>query len=210
MKMLLKSTIVLSMLSICMPVKGEILIYKNTVRCLTASENDELWDVDEEIERGFLILDVTYDPNGAVSGISDVEQIRYVKTGRYKWYWEQEHRFEFAGIEIEKGVLWILMERDMGEGSGEILIITGKAKDKRIGLDRNERREVARAFRGEILADWIISDGIVQMCTVSLRLQSSFTKRANDVDEGNQDFEYAVSNIVKEYLRGRGYYEYLM
>lgn len=205
MKMLSKSAIVLAILAVCLPAHGEIIIYRKTMKCLMASEEDGLWDVDEGIYRGYLVLDVTYDSNGAISEIQAAEQIYYESIGRNKWFWQEEHWFQFAGIDLERGFLWVLMEKDSDEGGGEILVITGKAKDTRIGLGKDEPREVAKAIKGDILADWIIGEGIVQMCTISLRLQSRWTKRANDENEGDQDFEYAVFDIVKAYLENRGY-----
>jgi len=205
MKMLSKSAIVLAILAICLPVHGEILIYKKTMKCLMASENDVLWDVDEEKDRGFLVLDVIYDANGAVSEIRDAEQIDFERNGRYKWYWQEEHWFQFAGIELEKSLLWVLMQKYSNEGGAEIFVMTGKAKDTRIGLGKDERREVAKTIKGDILADWVDSEGIVQICTISLRLQTKWTKQANDENEGDQDFEYAINDIVKAYLEKRGY-----
>lgn len=205
MKPLSKSAIIFVVLTICMPVRSEILIYKKTTKCLTAYEGDEFWEVEDEINRGYLVLDVTADPNGEVTGIHSAEQIEYVRRGRNKWYWQQEHSFEFSGIEIEKGFLWVFMEKDTSDIEGGIFVMTGKAKDSRIGLGKDEPRGIAKRIKGDILVDWIIGDGVLQICTVTLRLQSKFTKRANDENEGDQDFEYAVFDIVKAYLNDRGY-----
>jgi hypothetical protein len=200
-----KSAIIFLLLAICMPARSEILIYKKTLKCLTASEDDELWDVEYEIEKGFLVFDVGYDPNGAITSIHDVDQIDYERSGRNKWYYLRDPWFDFARTEIEKGILWVFMEKDTDSIEGEILVMTGKAKDKKIGLGRDEPRGVAKTIKGKILADWITGEGILQICTISLRLHSGWTKRANDADQGNQDFDYAVSDIVMAYLDDKGY-----
>jgi hypothetical protein len=205
MKMLSKSAILLATLAICLPARGEILIYKMTVKCMTASEYYDLWDVDEDIDRAYLVLDVRYDTNGVIAAVRSAEQIEYQRSGKNKWYWQRERLLHVEEIELEKGVLWVLMERDWGDEGAEILVLTGKARDMRIGLGKEEPRTVARAIKGQSQADYITDEGIVQMCTISLRLQSRWTKRANDAQEGNQDFTYAVYDIVKAYLNDNGY-----
>jgi hypothetical protein len=172
---------------------------------LTASEDDELWEVEDEIVRGYLILDLTYNQNGTPTVVVDANQIEYQVRGRNKWYYQWEHWFDFSEIEMEKGVLWVLMEKYTDDIEGEIFVMTGKARDKRIGLGKDEPRSVAKAVKGEILADWTTGEGILQICEISLRLQSKWTKRANDANEGDQDFDYAVSDIVMAYLDDKGY-----
>jgi len=206
MKMLSKSAIIFVLLAICLPVRGEILIYKMTLKCLMVSEDDELWDVEEDVDRAYLVIDVAYDPNGAVSEIRDANQVEYKRSGRNKWFWRQDRLLSLEAIELEKIVLWIFMERDFSGEGAELLVLTGKAKNMDIGLGRDEKREVARAAKGEIHADWVTDDGILQICTISLRLHSKWTKQANDVNEGDQDFSYAVFDIVTAYFEDRNYH----
>ena len=54
-----------------------------------------------------------------------------------------------------------------------------------------------------------LDDGIEKsMCTMSIRLLQRWTKCANHPDEGNRDFDYAVEQIVEEWLQRRGYEEF--
>jgi hypothetical protein len=207
MKILAKLVLVLVLFAVCTPAQAEILVYSKIYRCWEAWEvfDDGVdWEVDEWAQRGFLVLDVEY-YQGEIVGINGAEQIEYDRSD--KEYWQIKEDFIIERIDIGDEVIWVLEDLNQSEGWAELTMVRGRAKDINIGLGRDAKREVARALNGNIMYLYL-GEGIYKgMCTMSLRLHGRFTKLANDPEEGEQDFEYAVYDIVKAWLERKGYEE---
>jgi hypothetical protein len=207
MKTMVKLAMLLAVLAICMPAQGEILIYSKLYNCWDAASLDGLvWDVDEWTQRGFLTLNVDYDPNGEPNEILGAYQVEYERDGRDKWYWDYPEEFDIERVEAGGEVIWVLeyIHAD-SETSAEIIMLRGKPKDMNIGLGRDAKREVARVLTGNILYLNVGMGVQKEMCSFSLRLHSRFTRLANDPDECNQSFECAVLGLVIPWLEQRGY-----
>jgi hypothetical protein len=210
MKTLVKLVMLLAVLAICMPAQGEILIYSKLYRCWEAWEvfDDGVdWEIDEWVQKGFLVLWVEYDENDEIDEILGSYQIEYEREGRDKWYWHYGEDYIVERVDVGDEVIWVLEEIYGDELEVEILMVRGKPRDINVGLGRDEKREVARALKGNIMYLYL-GEGVEKaMCTLSLRLHNKFTKLANDPEEGDQDFEYAVFNVVIAWLEDRGYQE---
>ena len=209
MKTMLKLVMLLAVLAICMPAQGEILIYSKAYHCWEAWQILD-WNTDEWTQRGYLVLDVSYDENGEIDAINDAEQIEFERDGRDKFYWQIGEEYIIERVDDGDEVIWVLEQLSGdGEFSAEIVMLKGKARARfmNIGLGRDEQREVARVLDGY----WLyLSMGMgvdKQMCTKTLRLQGRWTKLANDPEVGNQDFEFSIFEIVKAWLELRGYEE---
>ena len=212
MKTMVKLIMLLAVLSICMPAQGEILIYSKLYQCWWAASGDfENWNMDSWTQKGFLVLDVDYDPNGEPNEINYAEQVEYEKEDDGdKVFWQIKEAYEIERIEVDGEVIWVL-EYVYGDAFGaEIIMLRGKAKDIRVGLGRDEKREVARVLTGYIMYFYGGMGVQKQMCPIVMRLHGSFTKCANkpEADDGcEQDFECAVLDIVKAWLIRKGYVE---
>jgi len=212
MQIIVKLVILLTVLSINIPTQGEILIYSKLCHCWSAASADmETWNVDTGIQRGYIILDVDYDPNGELNEIIDIEQTEFKKEENGdKVYWEVEADYEIESIETDDEVIWVIEYIDADDSdTAEIIMLRGKSKDMGIGLAGNPKREVARELTGYILYLDIGMGVEKQMCAMSLRLQSSWTKQANNPREGgcNQHFGCSSWGIVHFHLERRRYQE---
>ena len=209
MKTMVKLVMLLAVLAICMPAHGEILVYSKLYNCWWAESLDlATWDVEEWTQRGFLTLNVDYDPNGEINDILGAYQVEYERDGRDKWYWDYPEEFGIERIEVGDEVVWVLEYIDVTDTtSAEIIMVRGKTKDMNVGLGRDAKREVARVLTGYVLYLDIGMGVEKEMCTFALRLHGRFTKLANDPDECNQSFECAVLGLVIPWLEQRGYEE---
>jgi len=219
MKTVKKWAMLLALLAICMPAYGQgqvaVLVYAKTINCWEAWEvedNGVDWAVEEEHITAFLVFEVLYDGlTGEIVDILDAAQIEYWKDGRDKNYWIFEEEYIIERVDVGDEVIWVLeqLDGDTEPEWGEILMIRGRAREMNIGLGRDEKMEVARTLEGYILYLYL-DDGIEKsMCTMSIRLLQRWTKCANDPDEGDGDFDYAIEDIVEAWLQRRGYEEFL-
>lgn len=212
MKTLVKLVLALVLFAVCVPAQGEILIYSKTYRCWEASEvfDDGVdWIVDEWTQRAFLVLDVDYDEGGEIDDIDGAEQIEYEKDVREKWYWQIKEDFMIERIEVDGEVIWVIeeLQGDFEPDWVDIMMVRGRAREMNIGLGRDDKKEVARVLNGYIMY-LSLGMGIEKaMCTMSLRLQSRWTRLANDPEECEESFDCAVYGIVKDWLERRGYRE---
>ncbi len=206
MKTLAKLVMLLAVLSTCMPAQGEILIYAKTLKCFEATEiAPDYWDVYDGSRKGFLILDVEYD-QGKIVGINQAVQVEFGKDYDGKWFFQNYHEFGSERI-VYNGVVYLVLEEFYT--NEELLIFTfrGKTKDMNIGLGRDEKREVPRRLEGFIIENYDVDFLYKRICSASLRFLNRWTQQANNPDIGNQDFEYAEYDIVKEWLISRRYME---
>jgi hypothetical protein len=209
MKTMGKLGMLLAVLAICMPAQGEILIYSKQYECWGASSADMLvWNADEWAQRGYLVLDVDYDPNGEPNEILQAEQIEFNR--RDKEFWQITEDYDIERIEVGRDVIWVI-EYVYGDGFGaEIIMLKGTPKNMNIGLGIDAKREVARKLTGYMMYFYGGMGIQKQMCTMSLRLHGGWTKCANKPvgDDGcDQDFDCAKDNIVKARLIRKGYVE---
>ena len=232
MKTLAKFVMLLVVLAFCLPADGEILIFTKTGKCFEADGERELddgewlWGVWEERLTGYLILEVEYDENGEIDYINHAEQVEYWREGRERWYEQFPEWFDVERIEIldrwdRPIVYWVLEAWDTWEDEGEegiwFIMLRGRARMVNIGLGwaDEEKREVAAMLEGccQEWDWWEILDGpgteYIEkwMCCETLRLHPWWTRLANDPDVGDQDFEFAVFEIVKYWLEWLGYEE---
>jgi hypothetical protein len=209
MKTLAKLVVLLILLGVCLPAYGEIIIYSFTnTNSHYNNDSESGGDVGSETEKGYIILEVTYNEDGTIASIDNATRISYWKEGSDKWY-EQMDIGELSLERIVYGsndskVRWMVYQ----EGDGSMLILTGRAYDKNIGAAEN--RKVATTLKGYNLWHDDLGDGSFEFGIekITLTLKTTWTKHAND-DEGlNQDFDAAVDYAIA-YLDGKGYDEYV-
>ncbi len=242
MKVLIKLAIFLTVLTFCLPAHAEILIYSNTTKGFATKgegvtdPNDPnivnwSWNGGEQVDRGFLILDVEIDPNDAtIAEINKATQVEYWKNGQIKYYEQISYSFEAQRIEVDETTYWVL--RDIfapEEDQVLIFMVKGKARMNNIGLGSKEnRREVPLTLAGSALAflqdeDDGLESTYKEVLTVSLRLHHRWTRLANlywetydpfvdyynpfEWAEGGVNKDGQLYGIVKEWLIRHGYVE---
>jgi hypothetical protein len=199
-----KLVMLLAVLAIYMPVRGEILIYSKTMNCFEATETvSGQWYVYDGLRKGFLILDVEYD-QGEIVGINQAVQIEYWKDDEGKWFLQDYHKFGYERI-VYNGAVYLVLEESYVDGEISFLMLRGKTKVKNVGLGKDAQAEVPRLLEGSVIEYYDTDYIYKRTCCAKLRLLSHWTRRANDPDIGNQDFGYAEYDIVKEWLTRHKY-----
>jgi hypothetical protein len=234
-----KLGIVLAVLILGVSSHAEILIYSKTVKGFATqgqgvydlndqSQVDWRWDVDERMDKGFLILDVEIDPKSQLVEINKATQIEYWKDGKKKNYERLSSIFEIDRIEVGDKTYWVL--RDIfvpTESQVLVFMAEGQIRSSNIGFgSRENKREIPLELTG--LAMTFLQDRNEdiesineEIFIVSLRLHKKWTKMANlywttyepNVDEysplewavGGEDKEGQAYGIVEEWLKKRGY-----
>ena len=204
MRTSVKLVMLLAVLVICMPAQGEILIYSKVMNCFEATEMfTDVWDVYDGVRKGFLIIDVEYDQN-EVAGINQAIQMEFWKDKDGKWFFQEDHELDYDRIVVEDDV-YLVLEESRTDNEIFFIMLRGKTKNENIGLGRDAQREVPRLLEGPIIEYYNLDLAYKKTCCASLRLLRRWTRRANDPTIGNQDFEYAENNIVKEWLTRHKY-----
>ncbi len=170
---------VLSFLIVCLPAEGEILIYRKNIKCWDAVEDDGQWSVIDEKGRGFLVLDIEYDEEGAIDNIAYAYEYEYGRNSEgVRVYSSTEHEFDVVRVQDGNVVAWVLVITTLSGDGGQIMLLRGNASNFRIGND--DPNEVARGLEGGIL-NYSPDEGadVLDMCQWELRLHQGWTKRAN-------------------------------
>lgn len=207
MKSLSKIVIVLVLLSInhsvlAQPANNNILVYNKIKNYWYASGAGSSWSVGNSSSRGYLIFDVSYDPNGAVSGINDVSQFDYGRSGGSKWYSESTPSFD--GITrvtnpATSSIDWVLVQSEVNESSGDLSIFRGDAVIGDIG--NADPNEVANQINGSQLYYFPGTSNSLQFNDWSLRLQRSWTKSYNQQNMSMSE----VKSDIRSRLQNEGY-----
>lgn len=200
MKTFVKLVMLSAVLAICVPAQAAVLVYNKTIKCWEAAEGIAEWEVSQDTVRGYLVLEVTYDENNQVDEILYAYQVEYyINDGDEKEYSEEEHNFDMERVVDGNKVTWVLVESNPGEGSDEMLMLRGKARNSRIG--NGDPNEVARNLDGNHLAYSIGGGDQLQMCNLDLRLNCSLTKSYNK--EGFDVFN--ALDDIENWLEDKGY-----
>jgi hypothetical protein len=199
MRMLIKLFIVLFLFTFCVPARGEILIYRKTIKGFDCNSLNDQWQAVERKDRGYLILEIAYN---YIEGIKTIEvlnavQIEYGGRRENKWYEFSEHEFEVIRADDNGKLLWFLIESTIDLGVGvQIQMLEGPAVDINVGLGSEQLREVSKRLKGSNLSDQQLSiSHDIDTLTLSLRLHSQWTKIANNPNRINGDFEAAVADV---------------
>ena len=199
-KILAKMVILLAVMAICLPVKGEILVYSKTLKCWEATEGEN-WDITKQTVKGYLVLDVTYNDDGEIEALNSAYQVEYGRNNsREKIYTEVEHNFDIIRVVVRNRIEWVLVETDSDDSGGEMTMVRGRAAYYRIGS--TGPNEVAKSLSGNRLGYW--NDGGTEnlvMCEWSLRFKEDWTRWIN---EDEQTIGEALDNI-ELWLEARGY-----
>ena len=200
-----KLAILSAIFATCLPARGEILIYQMSMSFFSTLGDEEPWtSVSQEKVTSYLILDVEYASDGTIESVNNAVRYELERYGIYKWYVTETHYFDVANVEVRGRMTLALVEKEYLAGA-EIFVLTGQTRNTGIGLSGGEQRSVAKRLTGNIMVVITGEEGGYQICDVSMRLNSRWTKSANNEYEGNQDFDYAAESIVEPYLEGRGY-----
>ena len=199
MKTLVKLVVLLVVVTICLPVQGDILIYSKTVTWEGVDFGEGVGNDDfyKETDRGFLILEVTYE-NGEIVSVDDAVQIIYGKDGQDKWIDEWGHDFDFGRLQDGDTVGCGLSEFISDDGYFYALSLGGLVKEQNIG--NGEKQEVPTNLSGYAIEH--DPGNFSERGTYKLRLHTRATRFAN---EEGMDIEDAYDMII-EYLNSRGYH----
>jgi hypothetical protein len=188
-----KLVMLLVVLALCVPSYGYILVYKMTVSGTTAeweaTDDTEGWLLHKASARGYLVLDVDDDDPNV---LYDVQFIDYWSEGNDKGYgmWDTGEEFTHSILSglPPKGKNIVRMELsftvDGFEVGGRVL---GTVKSTDIGTldddEKKEKKDVATSLKG--VCAWEDESEYPESGygTVSLTLDSKWTKTANNPDE---------------------------
>lgn len=195
MKTMAKLAMLLVVVSICLPAQGDILIYNKTVTWegVELGEGDDIY---KETNRGFLILEVTYE-DGEITSVENATQIIYGGYGSEKWTDEWDHDFDIQRYQDGNIIGYGLTEYDSDDGYFYAFSVNGRANEQDIGnADPNEAPQ--RLAGNAIEHD---TGNYSERGSYDLRLNNAFTRTAN---EEGMDFEEAY-DMVRDWLADRGY-----
>lgn len=199
------------MLAVSASTQAEVLVYN-----LTASEKvfelvNDAWTASTQKSTGYLVFDVDYDSQG-VSILTSAWDISYWKNGTEKWFEGRENtELAIARAPVGKTLNWIAVYNEWMDGDqGDFAILTGTGKSTSIGTAT--KKEVASSLSGYIVS--LSAQGSqenpeeleIRRGTVSAKLNSTWTKWANDTTKGNQSLDDTVE-MIKTYLISKGYQE---
>ena len=200
----------LFLLAVYMPARGEILIYQKTIRGFDCNSLNDDWDVVERHNRGYLVLEIEYEyvEEVKIINVLNAKQIDYFNEDDNKWYEVEEHEFEVKRADFNGKLMWFLTETIVERFIGiQILILQGSAVDTRIGLGKEVLREIPKKLKGNNLNDQQLSiTHFIDRWDISLRLNSQWTKIANNPNRINGNFDDAVTDIEVG-LINKGYEE---
>jgi hypothetical protein len=200
MKVLVKFVVLSIILAFCVPASGDILIYKKKLKCWDAyNPGGDLWDVVNSRVKGFLVLEVNYNPDGTLAEIVGSTQIDYWwERGEGKLYEVFEHNFDIIRITDNRSVVWVFVEQDIGDGDIDFVMLKGKVRETSIGTATDE--EVPKRIDGDELfyydnGDWLVT------CRWSLRFYKRWTQWSNE----DEDDLFGAVNNIEAWLENKGY-----
>jgi len=200
----------LLLLAVYMPAHGEILIYQKTVRGYDCNSLDDVWNVVERRNRGYLVLEIEYDyiEEVKVINVLNAVQIDYFSEDDDKWYEVEEHDFVVKRADYDGKLMWFIMESNIDTWIGvQIQMLQGLAVDSRIGLGKDVLREIPKKLKGNNLNDQQLSiSHLIDTWKISLRIHSQWTSIANNPNRINGNFDDAVTDIEVG-LVNKGYEE---
>jgi hypothetical protein len=195
MKTMARLVMLLVVVTICLPVRGDILIYNKTVTWEGVDLGEED-DVYRETDRGFLILEVTYEGD-EITSVDNAIQIIYGGRGQDKWIDEWTHNLDIQRFQDGNIIGYGLVEYDSDDGYFYALWISGRAKEQNIG--NADPNEVPQSLVGTAIEH--DTGNYSERGTYNLRLNNPATRAAN---EESMDFEQAYDMVI-EHLNARGY-----
>ncbi len=198
-------------LACCIPGYAEILIYDFTTTGREYDRHENTWDVALEDDKGYLMMEVAYDPDGRVS-LSQAIYIEYGEGAEGKWFYEAPAAgfdLKIERVDHNGDIEWMFLERDVDATEVHLLTVTGRANESNIGV--GEPREVATMLRGyDIELEGTPGAGGDLRCEMeegTVGLNQKWTRHANDSEKGlGQDFAATVQ-YVRDYLQKKGYVE---
>jgi hypothetical protein len=204
MKTMATMAILLVVLGFCLPVHGEILVYKLTQNGTSWEPADETRASGAGTWKGYAVIDVDYADNTITQAVS----IDYERDENGKWFAVDPLQLELVRVEDGRRTQWIMLLKNLAvageEVTGSFMMAAGTARNRNVGTGEN--REVANTASGYVLWDTREGDRELGMSKISLTFYPAWTYWANREDEGNQDFDATVQ-MIKDYLTGKGYTE---
>ncbi len=196
MKILAKLIIVLTMLAICTPAEGEILIYNKICNGFraegleTPDPNDPNftgfeWNAGEWTSRGYLLLDAEFDSDNQIILINKAIQIDYWRHGQRKYYEQTQLNFKIERIDVGEFVYWILTDINTPQDSQVvILMLRGTATINNIAMSSSQNyKAIPLILEGSYIEyldsiDYSSASIYNKIFSVSLRLNTLWTRVA--------------------------------
>jgi hypothetical protein len=183
------------------PAHGEILIYQKTIKGFDCNAVDDVWDVYQRKHRGYLVLEIEYeyDVNDVLTiNVLNAKQIDYFKVDDDKWYEAEDHYFfEVKRADFNGKLMWFLTETIVERFIDiKILMLQGPVVDSKIGLGKEQLREIPKKLKGNNLYDLQLSVvHLIDTWDITLRLNSQWTGIANNPNRLNGNFDDAVADV---------------
>lgn len=201
---------IIFLIVLCSQADAEILIYKTTISGYEYNGVSGEWEGIERKDRGYLVLDIEYvedEENERINVVNAIE-IKYWKDEDDYLYDEINRDYHITRVEYKGNILWFLAGSYADAIEVQALITKGQTKETMVDFNQEVTKEVASQLTGNNLSDIQLGTGhYVDTWSTTFRLHSQWTKVANDAGYGNGDFDYAVDEIIKNYLIKRGYEE---
>lgn len=199
-----KTLLILFFISISQISYGDILIYKINNSCLEFNGVEGEWEKIVKRERGYLILDLNYLEDGTID-VNDAVQVMYWTDRADKLYRESYRYIDIIKIIHSRKLYWMFVEKNANVIEVQSEILKGDTKDISEDSD-NLLGEIAQELKGDYLSDIQLGTGhYIDINSITLRLHMQWTLWANEIDGGDGDFDYAISDIVLKHLQRRGY-----
>ena len=185
---------------------ADILIYNMSITGYDFNGISGNWEGIQKKDRGYLILDIRYDDPEDTINVVDAKEVVYWKDGGDYLFITDDQNYQITRILYRGNIWWFLTSSYADAVEVQASILNGQSGDVAIDFDKDVTVEVASQLTGRNLSDIQLGIGhYIDMWSIKLRLNSVWTKLANNANNGDGDFDYAVEEIVKAYLIRRGY-----
>lgn len=185
---------------------ADILIYTLSITGYDFNGVSGNWEGVQRKDRGYLILDIRYDDPEDTINVVEAKEVIYWKDGDDNLFRVYDRDYQITRVFYKDKIWWFLTGSYASAVEVQALIINGQSGDLAIDFDKSVTVEVASQLTGRNLSDIQLGTGhYIDIWSSKYRFYQQWTKLANNANNGNGDFDYAVDEIVKAYLIRKGY-----
>ncbi len=206
MKFLIKLIVILLFFVLYSQADADILIYKLSITGYDFNGVSGDWEGIQRKDRGYLVLDIRYDDPEDTINVVEAREIIYWKDGEDYLFRVYDRDYQITRVLYRDTIWWFLTGSYADAVEVQAMISKGQSKDIAIDFVKDVTVEVASQLTGRNISDSQLGPGhYIDIWSTKYRFYQQWTKLANNENNGNGDFDYAVDEIVKAYLIRRGY-----
>ena len=183
-----------------------ILVYNYNQNYWYANGSSSSWSTGNSSMSGYMIFDVIYDANGAVSDINDVTQFNLYRSGSSKYYYETTPNLDIIRVP-ETGTstssrhgTWTFVQSSSSSSLADLTIVQGDFQSS-LNIGNSDPNECASRLDGSREYYNPGENTSIKSYDISWRLNRGWTRRYN---YQNMNMSQVRSDI-RSYLRRRGY-----